>query len=113
MGMALLRERKAFHRRHRSRAASRQPGNRNLKPSSSSRRGTTRRLFRTSSVSVRMKIAPSSSIQRGREAHGMPDASRSARMNAAFGSGWRRKVHGASIVLGSISQRTAATKSWS
>jgi len=49
---------------------------------------TTRRLFRISSVSVRMASAPISSIQlvaaRPKRA---PHALRSVRMNSAFGSG--------------------------
>ena len=59
------------------------------KPRSSSRPGTTRRLFRTSSVSVRRKNAPISSIHRvaGRPTRA-PQASRSARMNSALGSGF-------------------------
>ena len=48
--------------RQRSRAASRQFGYLKTKPRSRSLAGTTRRLFRISSVSVRMKMAPASSI---------------------------------------------------
>jgi len=74
---------------------------------------TTRRLFRISSVSVRIASAPISSIQfvaaRPKRA---PHASRSVRMNSAFGSG----CGAATLTIPArcsraISQRTASMKS--
>lgn len=60
-----------------------------MNPCSRSLAGTTRRLLRISSVSVRMKIAPISSIHsRAGRPNGTPYASRSWRMNSAFGSGF-------------------------
>ncbi len=82
-------------------AAPRQSGYVNLKPCSSNRAGTTRRLFRMSSVSVRMKTAPISSIHlfAGRP-KGTPQASRSIRMNSALGKRIRRRdVHDAVDVI--------------
>ena len=53
-------------------------------PNSSSRPGTTRRLLRISSVSVRMKKAPSSSIHFvAGSPTGTPTAARNARMKSA------------------------------
>ena len=98
---------------HRSRAASGHARNWNSKPDCSSRPGVTRRLFSTSSVSVRRRKAPISSIQdvAGRP-NEIPHACRSARINSAFGSG-----QGAETLIGpstsscAISQKTARTKS--
>src|SRR6478609_1797084 len=80
--------RASFHSRQRSIAASRQSGKENAKPLSSRRVGTTRRLLRINSVSVRMNSAPISSISRfaGRPI-GTPAAWRSSRMNSRLGSG--------------------------
>src|SRR5262249_53198224 len=75
-------------RRQRSAAASAHIGNRKANPVSSSRPGTTRRLFRINSVSVRKKNAPISSIHSaaGRPTR-LPHARRRVRMNSSFGTG--------------------------
>ena len=76
--------------------------------------GTTRRLFRISSVSVRRNAAPILGIHsRVGRPNGTPQASRSRRMNSAFGSGFGEATFAGSpsISSRSISQRTAATKS--
>ena len=100
-------------RAHRSRAASRHSGYLKSKPCSSSRAGTTRRLLRISSVSVRMNKAPSSSIHVVEERPiRAPHARRSSRMNSAFGRGSGAAMFTAPARSSwSISQRTAATKS--
>lgn len=101
------------HWSQRSLAASLQFENSNLNPYSSSLRGTTRRLLRMSSVSVRMSTAPISSIQfRAGNPNGTPYASRSRRMKSAFGRGLGDATFTMpSTSSRSISQRTAAAKS--
>lgn len=101
------------HLRQRSRAEASHSGKSKLKPDSKSLPGTTRRLFRISSVSVRMKNTPISSIQAvaGRPV-GVPHAARKVRMNSAFGTGLgAARLTGPSNSSCSISQQTARTKS--
>src|SRR5947199_8380052 len=72
-----------------SRAASGHVAKSKTKPLCGRLPGTTRRLLRTSSVSVRMKNAPISSIQFvGAIPKGTRSASRIARMNSVYGSGF-------------------------
>ena len=72
-------------RRTRSSAASGHRGWSKAKPASSSRPGTTRRLFSSSSVSERSANAPSSAIHLvAGSPTGTPHAARSARMNVAL-----------------------------
>ena len=72
----------------RSRAASGHLENSNVKPASSNLRGTTRRLFSTSSVSVRRTNAPISAIHLlAGKPMGTPKAARNAAMNSPWGSG--------------------------
>ena len=101
------------HRRHKSAAAAGQFGKSNANPDANSRPGTTRRLFSTSSVSVRMRSAPISSSRRDA---GKPKrtsaAARSARMNSAFGSdSGAARFTGPVRSSRSISQRIARMKS--
>src|SRR5699024_3235647 len=64
-------------------------GCRNSYPAASSRSGSTQRLLRISSVSVRRPIAPSSSIQRGVGTPiRTPRLSRTVRMSSALSTGW-------------------------
>src|SRR5262245_36006357 len=75
---------KTRQRAHKSRAASVHVGNSNLNPESNKRPGTTLRLFRTNSDSVRIKNVPISSSHRGDgKPIRMPHASRNVRMNSA------------------------------
>src|SRR5439155_26981257 len=75
-------------RRHKSAAASAHVGNRNSNPDAGSLPGTTLRLFRSNSVSVRITKAPTSSTHRAAGSpKPIPQASRSVRMNSALGSG--------------------------
>ncbi len=93
-------------RRHKSAAAPAQVGKRNVKPESSKRPGTTRRLFKINSLSVRRKKAPTSTIQRvaGRPMR-RPQAERSVRMNSALGRGCgAARLTGPARSLRSISQ---------
>jgi hypothetical protein len=78
----------ALHRAQSSPAASPHLGYRNSKPEPISRAGTTYRLFKISSVSVRKKNAPISSIHlaAGKPIRA-PHAARRLRMNSAFGNG--------------------------
>src|SRR5439155_633294 len=75
-------------RAQRSRAASSQDAKRNVNPLLSNRVGTTRRLFRINSLSVRMRKLPSSTIHvvAGKPSDA-PAARRSVRMKSALPSG--------------------------
>src|SRR5258707_1129956 len=94
-------------------AASRHSGNSNVKPSANSRLGTTRLLFRISSVSVRKKNAPTSSIHSvaGRATQ-VPHASRSPFMNSAFVRGFGDATFTTPLICSfAIRNSTALTKS--
>jgi hypothetical protein len=86
----LIHYRDPFRQRpHKSSAASGQVGSSNLKPELSNRVGTTRRLFRTSSVSVLITNVPISSTHRGAgKPKPTPDAARSTRMNSELANGF-------------------------
>ena len=78
--------------------------------------GVTRRLFRISSVSVRMKTAPTSSIHRlAGKPMGVAHAFLKSRMNSAFGKGFGDAMFTTPVTSSrSISHCTALTKSsWS
>jgi len=71
-----------------SEAASDHIGNWKMKPDCNNRPGTTRRLFRISSVSVRRKKAPTSSIHLAADRPNfIPHAARRVAMNSALGTG--------------------------
>ncbi len=102
-----------FRRSHSSLAALFHFGNSNSNPDLSNRVGMTRRLFRTSSVSVFMKNAPTASCHSNAGSpKGMPYASRKIRMNSLFGKGFGdAMLTGPETSSCSISHFTALTKS--
>jgi hypothetical protein len=105
----------ARHLLHRSRAASVHAGKWKLNPDSCSLRGTTRRLFKINSVSVRMKTAPISNIHDvAGSPNRIPHASRRVRMNSALVTGYgAARLIGPFISSCSIIQKMARMKSWS
>ena len=98
---ALGTRRASRHRRQRSSAASGQFGKEKENPAAESRPGTTRRLFRISSVSVRRKNAPISSIHASRAGRlALPHASSQRAHELGVGQRIRRgEVDGALDVV--------------
>src|SRR5438105_1329356 len=94
-------DRRFRQRSHKSTAAPAQSGKRNRNPEVNSLPGTTRRLLRISSVSVRKTKAPASSIHLDAgKPQPRPHASRRPRMKSALGRGF-----GAEMLIGPVSSR--------